>query len=87
MVLLGPFNEHMLTDEGKQTYSELRSGVISWLAGRGIACCVPTTLPSEMYADASHPLAEGYAVPANQLDDERRKRHVGAALIIYWGGR
>jgi hypothetical protein len=28
---------------------------------------MPPTLPSELYADASHPLDEGYAMLAKQL--------------------
>ncbi|MDD4872677.1 MAG: hypothetical protein PHR77_19165, partial [Kiritimatiellae bacterium] len=67
LVLLGPFNEYMLTDESCRTYTELKRGVVSWLEKNGIACHAASLLPSEVYADASHPLAEGYAVLARQI--------------------
>jgi hypothetical protein len=67
LVVVGPFNEHMLTNESLQFYTKLRHGVTSWLESKGIACCVPSLLPSELYADASHPLAEGYAALARQV--------------------
>ena len=67
VVLLGPFNEHMLTSEGKVKYTELLEGAAAWLENNGIPYCSPPTLPSEMYADASHPIAEGYAALAKEI--------------------
>lgn len=67
LVLFGPFNEYMLTDESRRTYTELKHEVVTWLERKGIACYVPSLLPSEVYADASHPLAEGYAILAKQI--------------------
>ena len=66
-VLLGPFNEHMLTDESRTLYQERKRQVEAWLQGEGIPCFVPAPLPSGLYADASHPLADGYAMAARQL--------------------
>lgn len=66
-VILGPFNEHMLTPESQRTYRELRSGMVAWFDSRGLPYAAPEPLPSELYADASHPIAVGYERFAQQL--------------------
>ena len=66
-VLVGPFNEHMLKSESLATYQEMKRGVAAWLEEKRIGHCVPPALPSELYADASHPLADGYQRLARQL--------------------
>lgn len=70
-VVVGPFNEHMLGDESRRVYQERKHHVEAWLGDNGIPCYVPPPLASRLYADASHPLAEGYRVLAEEmLDDE-----------------
>jgi hypothetical protein len=59
-VILGPFNEHMLTPANRETYRERRAAMIGWIAGRDIPFVAPEPLPTELYADASHPIAAGY---------------------------
>lgn len=66
-VVLGPFNEHMLAEENRPVYRTLRDGIAGWLRQNQVACLVPETLPGELYADASHPLTDGYALLAKQL--------------------
>ena len=66
-VVVGPFNEHMLTDKSRAAYGERRQAVESYLRGHQIPCFVPAPLPSEEYADASHPLAGGYRRLAESL--------------------
>jgi hypothetical protein len=66
-VLLGPFNEHMLTEKGREGYQQLKAGMEAWLREAGIAYVDPAPLPSPLYADASHPLAAGYAQLARKL--------------------
>ena len=67
-VLVGPFNEHMIRGEASQAaYAELKAGMASWLEAEGVEYLMPEALPSELYADASHPLAEGYRMLADQL--------------------
>jgi hypothetical protein len=60
-VILGPFNEHMVAEESRAPYRNLRDGITAWLKKNRIPHMVPEVLPSELYADASHPLTEGYA--------------------------
>jgi hypothetical protein len=66
-VLVGPFNEHLLTPESLRQYQEVKATIGSWLSARHVPHALPPPLPSELYGDASHPLAEGYRQIAVQL--------------------
>lgn len=77
LVVLGPFNEHMIAQESVDSYRKLRDGVIRWLKDHAIDCVLPEPLPSDLYADASHPLTEGYRVLARKIsEDESFKKWV-----------
>jgi len=67
LVILGPFNEHMMVEENRATYSKLRDGAVAWFHENHVPLVVPETLPSLLYADASHPLTEGYELLAHQI--------------------
>ena len=69
-VLIGPFNEHMLEDANRPVYADRQRAVEAWLRERGIPCLAPEPLPSHLYADASHPLSEGYALLARRLMED-----------------
>ena len=66
-VLVGPFNEHMFTGDSPGVYGRMKDGIESWLRQSNIPYSMPEALPSELYSDASHPLAEGYALLAKKL--------------------
>jgi hypothetical protein len=66
-VLVGPFNEYMLTAPSLAAYEKMKGGVAAWLEENRIPHYVPPALPSDLYADASHPLAAGYRQLAKQL--------------------
>jgi hypothetical protein len=66
-VLVGPFNEHMIQERSKAGYLELKQAAQTWLQENRIAYLAPPPLPSDLYADASHPLAEGYELLALQV--------------------
>jgi len=70
-VVLGPFNEHMLEPDSLAAYQKLKADADSWLTFRGIPHVIAPILPSILYADASHPLAEGYALLAKQLSSNQ----------------
>ncbi len=73
-VLIGPFNEHMMTDKSRKAYGSIKAGVETWLQDNNVAYTMPAPLPSELYADASHPLRGGYDMLAQWLfDDESFK--------------
>jgi len=70
-VIVGPFNEHMVAEASQTPYRKLRDDVTAWLEANKIPHLAPDTLPSELYADASHPLTDGYALLAKRtLENE-----------------
>jgi len=66
-VLIGPLNEHMLTGKGLAVYSERKRSVAAWFEQESIPHYAPPPLPSQLYADLSHPTSAGYALLAEQL--------------------
>lgn len=71
LVLVGPFNEHMLTPDNRAVYRQWRAGVAAWLSAQQIPQVAPDPLPGELYADGSHPLTEGYRLLAKQLSQDK----------------
>jgi lysophospholipase L1-like esterase len=67
LVVLGPFNEHLMAEENRPEYRKIRDGIAAWLEQNRIPAVVPDTLPSELYADASHPLTQGYELLAKRI--------------------
>jgi hypothetical protein len=67
VVVLGPFNENIIADDNKPGFRALRDGIIAELKTAQANLIVPKTLPSELYADASHPLTHGYELLAREL--------------------
>jgi DNA-binding transcriptional regulator of glucitol operon len=68
-VLVGPFNEHMLEPESLKRYQKIKSEIANWLEEANVTYYAPPALASELYGDASHPLAAGYDELARQLKD------------------
>ncbi len=66
-VLVGPFNEHMLLEKSLSVYLEWKSHIVSWLKSENLPHFAPPPLPSNLYADASHPIAKGYELLAQEL--------------------
>ncbi|MBI4664093.1 MAG: hypothetical protein HY735_35300 [Verrucomicrobia bacterium] len=75
LVLIGPFNEHIMAGENRPAFRRIRGEITDWLTQNEVACLVPETLPSVLYADASHPLTEGYQMLASRIfsDETFRK--------------
>ena len=70
-VLVGPFNEPMLKDASLETYRKFRTETVeAWLKARNTPFWTAPALPSDLYADASHPLAKGYELLAQQLSTQ-----------------
>lgn len=67
LVVVGPFNEHSMSAENRPAFRRLRDGAAEWLTQNRIAHVIPEPLPSALYADASHPLTEGYRMLAARL--------------------
>ena len=70
LVVVGPFNEHIMAGENRPAFRRLRDGIDDWLTKNQVQHLVPATLPSALYADASHPLTDGYQMLASRLSDD-----------------
>jgi len=68
LVVIGPFNTHLLNAAGQHAHEDRVRAIEGWLRGQpGVHVVTAALLPSEQYADASHPLAAGYRSLAEQL--------------------
>ena len=67
LVVVGPFNEYMMSAKSATRYKELKVEMESWLKQNNVTFYTAPELPSQFYADASHPLAEGYGILAENL--------------------
>ncbi|MFA7002401.1 MAG: hypothetical protein WC429_00060 [Verrucomicrobiia bacterium] len=74
LVVLGPFNEHLMTDESLRIHRKLRNEIAAWLSQNHVPHLVPELLPSALYADASHPLTEGYELLARRIYEDETFR-------------
>ncbi len=70
LVVLGPFNEHIMAEENRPAYRRVHDDIVAWLSANQIPCVAPEQLPSALYADASHPLTEGYQRLAKRLHSD-----------------
>lgn len=79
-VVVGPFNEHLLAEDNRPAFRSRRDDIVAWLSRQQIPHAVPATLPSELYADASHPLTAGYELLAHlTVADPEFRRWLGTA--------
>ena len=69
-VLVGPFNAHLMTPTSRQEWSLLRAQVVKTLGEKNVPHLVPDVLPSDQFADASHPLAIGYQSLAEWIHNQ-----------------
>lgn len=67
VVMINALNEHMMTPESQKVYLEMRRAMEQELKAKNVKVFAPTLLPSEEYADASHPLSEGYKRMASEF--------------------
>ena len=80
LVVLGPFNEHIMAAENRPAYRRIHEAILAWLSANRIPYVAPEPLPSDLYADASHPLTQGYQRLANRL-------HGDSAFQIWMNGK
>ena len=67
LVMVGPINPYILTKESLSKYRKLQNDIKDFLEKKKIDCCIVPDMPSETYADASHPLEKGYQIIADKL--------------------
>ena len=66
-VIVGPFNPYILTERSLNRYKIIKNKMEKWLIENGVSFYSVPSLPSKYYADASHPLNEGYKEIAQHL--------------------
>ncbi len=66
-VLVGPFNVHAVDASAQEGYQRILDSARDWLTQEDFAHYIAPPLPSDLYADASHPLGAGYAQLAREL--------------------
>ena len=66
-VVVGPFNEHLLSEASGKRWRDVKMKLAAWLTVNGVPHVVPEPLVSDQYGDASHPLPAGYADLAKTL--------------------
>lgn len=66
-VLLGPFNIHALTPASQARCQAATAAMAKWLTQEQVPYYAPPVLPTDLYADASHPLGAGYRQLAEEL--------------------
>ena len=71
LIILGPFNEHIMAEENRSTYRKIRDEAVSWFSANHVRYLAPEPLPSPLYADASHPLTAGYAALAKSISQNQ----------------
>ncbi|HEY8750519.1 MAG TPA: hypothetical protein VIM11_21225 [Tepidisphaeraceae bacterium] len=67
LVVIGPFNEHMIAENQRPQYHQLRNEIAVRLDREHISWIIPDPLPTQLYADASHPLTAGYAALSAEI--------------------
>jgi hypothetical protein len=66
-IVIGPLNEHMLSPANAEVYRGILNEAGAWLTENDIAFFLPHMLSSDLYADLSHPLSQGYALLAEEI--------------------
>jgi hypothetical protein len=60
----------MMAKENRPAYRRICEEIDDWFAKNQIPQIAPEVLPSALYADASHPLTQGYELLAKRLYQE-----------------
>ena len=50
LVVLGPFNEHIMAEENRAVFQRIRDGIKDWLTKNQVQHIVPPTMPSPLYS-------------------------------------
>ena len=67
MIIVAPFNAHLMADSSRGGFQAIQTGISGWLDENRVPHVMPDTLPSDLYADPSHPLTEGYETLAKRI--------------------
>ena len=79
-VLVGPFNKHAVAQVSLDSYKATIAAVQKWLVAEGFPCHLASVLPVNLYADASHPIGQGYThITRELLSQEHFQMFLGNA--------
>jgi hypothetical protein len=67
LVVVGPFNRHIMASENRALFDSEMDGIQAWLKKQNIPFIAPATLDSRLYGDSSHPLTDGYKELASEI--------------------
>jgi len=70
-IWVSPFNAHLLTPQSRALHGAMVGNMIEELRRKGMTVFNSEALPSDEYADASHPLASGYERLARALVSDK----------------
>lgn len=70
LIVVGPFNEHMIDETSIAGFRQWQQIVREWCNEHAVPYVAPAALESAMYGDASHPLTSGYDDLARQLKSD-----------------
>ena len=66
-IVVAPFNEYIIADDSRPGYERILSTAKQWFIEQEFAYYLFPVMPSELFADASHPTKEGYQYLAREL--------------------
>jgi hypothetical protein len=70
LIIIGPFNKHVMTAENCKTFNRQIKGISAWLSRNQFTFITPATLESSLYGDSSHPLTQGYSILAAKISKD-----------------
>ena len=70
LMVVGPFNDHMIDETSIAGFREWQQTVRDWCHQHAVPCVEPAVLDSSLYGDASHPLTEGYDDLARKITND-----------------
>jgi len=70
LVIIGPFNQHIMTAENRRTFNRQIKSISTWLSRNQFTFIIPAALESNLYGDSSHPLTEGYRILAAEISKD-----------------
>lgn len=66
-VVVGPFNEEMLSEKSFASYKQIQGEIAGWLGDNKVNYYIPEAMAKEYFADASHLIGSGYAILAENI--------------------
>ena len=82
LVVLGPFNEHIMAEDNRPAYRKIRNGIEAWLQQNSFPHVVPETLPSRSLCRCQPPADPRLPTPRRTARHERGVQRLVEALVL-----